>query len=68
MNQNLPNWAPAALAADKLGVSRHCLYGWCRRRLITHRRIGGRLWVDITQAAARMVREFPMAEGEPHAN
>ncbi len=61
------NWLPAALAADKLGITRHRLYGWCRKRLVKHRRIGGRLWVDIAQAERDMIREFPAVEGTHHA-
>ena len=65
---DVANWLPARLAAEKLGITRHRLYGWCRKRLVRHRRVGARLWVDIAQVQRDMVRDFePVGEGSADA-
>lgn len=61
------NWLPLKIAAERLNVSVHLLYGWCAKRRIVHRRIGGRVWIELYQAQKAIVRDFPAVEGTHHA-
>jgi len=48
--------SPGDVAA-RLGLSRASVYWWLRKRNLPHRRLGGRILVNLETARAAMVRE-----------
>ncbi len=68
LRDSVPNWLPCGRAAQKLGIGLHAVYRAIRLRKIGHRRLGGRLWIDLSEAKRVLIREVPATvEGLDHA-
>jgi hypothetical protein len=61
------NWLPCRLVAEKLGLQQQLLYRACRGRKLSHRRLGGRLWINLHEARRVLIRDFPAVEGSADA-
>lgn len=53
-----PRWVKPSEAATALGLTAQSIYRYARHRRIAHRRIGGRLLIDLDHARRELVREF----------
>jgi excisionase family DNA binding protein len=51
------DWLSPGDVAARLGLSRASVYWWLRKRNLPHRRLGGRILVNLETARAAMVRE-----------
>jgi hypothetical protein len=54
-----PRWVKPSEAAAAIGIGIQAVYRYVRRRRIAHRRIAGRLLVDLDHARRELVQECP---------
>lgn len=50
-------WLSPADCAARLGLSRSSVYWWLRTKGLPHRRLGGRILVELGTARAALVKE-----------
>lgn len=52
-------WVTPSQAAAAIGIGIQAVYRYVRRRRIAHRRIAGRLLIDLDHAQRELVQECP---------
>lgn len=53
-----PRWVKPSEAAAAIGIGIQAVYRYARHRRIAHKRVAGRLLIDLDHAQQELVREF----------